>query len=76
MVTGGESSYGVFIDTTEVYDSDLGIWAIFGAKLPRPMAGLRATNIDGRVMILLYFSYHLLSRESQQHYYDVYFFSC
>ena len=51
MVTGGELSYGVYIDNTEVYDSDLGIWAISGAKLPRPMYGLKATNIDGRVMI-------------------------
>jgi len=47
MVTGGWPYTG----TTEVYDSNLSSWAISGAKLPRPMDGLRATNIDGRVLI-------------------------
>ena len=51
MVTGGYQSDGGYIDTTEVYDSDLGSWVISGAKLPQPMSGLRATNIDGRVLI-------------------------
>ena len=40
-----------FLDTTEIYDTNLGHWAISGAKLPQPMRGLRATNIDGRVLI-------------------------
>ena len=51
MVTGGYQSNGGYIDTSEVYDSNLGNWAISGAKLPQPMAGLRATNIDGHVLI-------------------------
>ena len=53
MVTGGTTrDYdGIDIDTTEVYDSNLGSWVISGAKLPRPMSRLRATNIDGRVLI-------------------------
>ena len=51
MVTGGYQSDGGYIDTTEVYDSDLGSWVISGAKLPQPMSGLRATNIDGHVLI-------------------------
>ena len=63
MVTGGELSYGVYIDNTEVYDSDLGIWVTSEAKLPRPWYGLKATTIDGRVMIfgnciLVITSYH------------------
>ena len=48
--TGGQSNV-VDFDTSEVYDSDLGRWATSGAKLPHPTSGLRATNIDGRVLI-------------------------
>ena len=55
MVTGGTlglwQAGGGYIDTSEVYDSDLGSWAISGAKLPQPMLGMIATNIDGRVLI-------------------------
>ena len=51
MVTGGTSDYVDYTDNTEVYDINLGSWVTSGAKLPRPMAALRATNIDGRVMI-------------------------
>ena len=51
MVTGGSSDDVGYVDTTEVYDSNLGIWVTSGAKLPRPMVGLRATNIDGCVLI-------------------------
>ena len=47
----GDSSIGVNLDTSEVYDSDLGSWVTSGAKLPQPMNMLRATNIDGRVLI-------------------------
>jgi len=49
MVTGGYQSG--YIDNTEVYDSYLGSWVTSEARLPRPMAHLRATNIDGRVLI-------------------------
>ena len=51
MVTGGYQSDGGYIDTSEVYDSDLGSWVISEAKLPQPMSGLRATNFDGHVLI-------------------------
>ena len=39
------------LDTSEVYDSDIGSWATSGAKLPQPMNMLRAANIDDRVLI-------------------------
>ena len=50
------------LDSTETFDSDLGNWVTSGAKMPRPMDGLRAANIDGRVLIfgkliILHFSY-------------------
>ena len=38
-------------DVIETFDSELGSWAISGAKLPRPMMDMRAVNIDGRVLI-------------------------
>ena len=54
-MTGGQSDPDGFktpiIVTTEVCDSELGSWAFSGAKLPQPMNGLKATNIDGRVLI-------------------------
>ena len=51
MVTGGVvGGKGEETDSTEVFDSDLGRWATSGV-LPRPMYGLRATNIAGRVLI-------------------------
>ena len=48
--TGGQSNI-IDLDTSEVYDSDLGRWATSGAKLPQPKSMLTATNIDGRVLI-------------------------
>ena len=51
MVTGGEKSSYDYIDTTEVYDSNLDSWVTSEAKLPRPWYGLKATTIDGRVLI-------------------------
>ena len=56
LVTGG---YGVAdgdttedfttLDSTEIYDPDLGSWR-GGAALPSKRAGLMAANIDGRVL--------------------------
>ena len=52
LVTGG---YGVAdgdttkIDSTEIYDPDLGSWR-GGAALPSKRVGLMAANIDGRVL--------------------------
>ena len=55
LVTGGKGRDGsdgyLDLDTTEVYDPSVGTWVEAGAKLPRPMYGLRATNIDDRVLI-------------------------
>ena len=51
LVTGGFVENGDFLDSTEVYDPSVGTWVEAGAKLPRPMYGLRATNIDDRVLI-------------------------
>ena len=55
-MTGGQSDPDVLktpiIVTTEVYDSELGSWAFSGAKLPQPMNGVKATNIDGCVLIV------------------------
>ena len=50
MVTGGWDEFDR-LESTEVLDSILGSWATSGAKLPQSMSGLRATNIDGRVLI-------------------------
>ena len=49
--SGDSSKTVVNLDTSEVYDSDLGSWASSGAKLPQPMNMLKATNIDGCVLI-------------------------
>ena len=38
-------------DSTETYDARIGSWNVAQAILPRPMGGLRATNIDNRVLI-------------------------
>ena len=67
--TGNQQSNIIDFDTSEVYDSDLGRWATSGAKLPQPTSGLRATNIDGRVLIfgnyILFISYH--NQIAQEH---------
>ena len=41
------------LDSTEIYDpaNIKPGWVVAGAKLPRAMIGLKATNIDGRVLI-------------------------
>ena len=48
-MTGGDDGY--FLDSTEVYDPSVGSWMMTRAKLPAPMQGLRATNIDGRILL-------------------------
>ena len=60
MVTGGFSG-SEYLDSTETLDSDASSWVTSTAKLPQPMDGLRAANIDDRVLIfgrLLYFIHH------------------
>ena len=49
LVSGGYTI--VYLDSSEIFDPDLRIWRA-GAALPSPMTGLRATNIDDRVLIL------------------------
>merc|ERR1711971_1542538 len=50
IVTGGIFSSDK-LDTTETLDTGSSNWVTSGAKLPRPMYGLRAANIDDRVLI-------------------------
>jgi len=49
LVTGGYDGYD-FLDTTEVYDPSVGSWTA-GARLPRPMRGLKAAYIAEQVLI-------------------------
>ena len=56
LVTGGydgglTSGLPSDLDSTELYDSSVGKWAMAGAKLKNRMAGMRATNIDDRILI-------------------------
>jgi len=50
MVTGGHTG-SVYLDSTETLATDASSWVTSTAKLPRPMDGLRAANIDDRVLI-------------------------
>ena len=49
-MTGG-STGSEDLDTTETFATDEDTWATAGARLPRPMEGLRAATIDDRVLI-------------------------
>ena len=51
LVTGGADGSWDHSDTTETFDPLVGSWVASGAKLPRPMLGLRAVNIDDRLLI-------------------------
>ena len=56
IVTGGNGdTEGIGLnplDSTEIYNTlVMGSWNIAQAALPRPMTGLRATNIDDMVLI-------------------------
>ena len=48
LVSGGLGSDS--LDSTEIFDPSLGSWRA-GAALPSPVYGLRATNIDSRVLL-------------------------
>ena len=48
LVSGGYEPYA--LDSTEIFDSSLGSW-IAGTALPSRRNGLRATNIDNRVLL-------------------------
>merc|ERR1712154_556575 len=49
-VTGGRT-VSEPLDSTETLDIDASNWVTSRAKLPQPMDGLRAANIDDRVLI-------------------------
>ena len=51
MVMGGYGYGSDHLDTTETFTSDEDTWTTAGARLPRPMSGLRAAKIDDRVLI-------------------------
>ena len=48
LVSGGYD--GSSLDSTELFDTNLGGW-ITGAALPNPNDGLRAATIDNRVFL-------------------------
>ena len=50
MVTGGWTGSGN-LDTTETLAGDEDTWTTAGARLPRPMSGLKAATIDDRILI-------------------------
>lgn len=49
LVTGGWDGSQI-LDSTEVFDPSVGSWTL-GAKLPWPVSGMRAININDRVLI-------------------------
>ena len=49
-MTGGMDENYDHLDTTELYDPSVGSWT-YGARLPRPMAGVRAAYIAEQVLI-------------------------
>ena len=51
MVTGGKDDGGVRLDSTETFDPLVGSWTVSEAKLPKPMWGLRAENLNGHLLI-------------------------
>ena len=52
FVSGGyDHESGSQLDSTELFDPTLGSWTTSGAKLPQPMSGLRAVNINDHVLI-------------------------
>ena len=53
MVTGGfvSKSDFLYLDSTETLTTDASSWVTTEAKLPVPIRGLRAANIDDRVLI-------------------------
>ena len=58
LVSGGYVAGGSNLDSTEIYDPEVGSWRA-GAALPSKRRNLRAVNIDGRI---LFFGINILSR--------------
>ena len=67
MVIGGTTGSG-YLDTMETLDTDASSWVTSRAKLPRPMWGLRAANIDDRVLIFgkLFITHQILHEHDNQ----------
>ena len=51
LVVGGQDVNTLPLDSTELYDPRVGIWKTIEAKLPLPTMGLRAVNIDDRILV-------------------------
>ena len=49
LVSGGWDG-GSYVDSTELFDANVGGWST-GAALPNPMSDLRAATIDNRVFL-------------------------
>ena len=58
LVSGGAINAESYLDSTEIYDPQLGSWRA-GAALPSKRRSPRAVNIDGRI---LFFGINFLSR--------------
>ncbi len=50
LVSGGDVYEDSYLDSTEIFDPELGNWRA-GAALPSKRNSPRAANIDGRVLI-------------------------
>ena len=50
LVSGGYDESDKWLDSTEIFDPSLGSWRA-GAALPSPVYGLRAANIENRVLL-------------------------
>ena len=50
LVTGGTQTGSDRLDSTEIFDPDLGSWEA-GAALPSLMSDLRAAFIDNRILL-------------------------
>ena len=50
LVSGGVPGRADPLDSTEIYEPSLGSWRA-GAALPNPMVGMRAAQINNRVLM-------------------------
>ena len=51
LVSGGTVAPTSNLDSTELFDANIGSWTIAGATLPNQMRFLSAATIDNRVLI-------------------------
>ena len=59
LVAGGKDDGGDRLDSTEIFDTLVGSWTASGAKLPRPVSGIRAEIINDS-SVLLFGNYQFL----------------